>query len=253
MKYSYKYVRESLPKNKSSVSSIWVKAVARPLSFPLTYLFANMGFSANFISVLSGLVSVAGCILLSVPDKTAVWAGIVCINLWIVLDCVDGNVARVTNKFSRMGEFFDAAYGYIICAFDFIAIGMAAYHYSHLLFGEHSVIPILLGGLTCAFNLLPRLVYQKYTVMMMDMAYKENGEYQPENDSFYKPEQRKGITYLRLVVDRQIGTSGLFMPFLIACGIFNCFDLMLALYCCYLAVSCLAVYVMFSLKASRVK
>ncbi len=252
MKYSIRYIVKSLPKNKSSVSSFWVKAVARPLSFVFTFILANLGCTANFVSILSGVVSVIGCILLAVPNTAAMITGIVLINLWIVLDCVDGNIARVTNNHTRMGEFFDAAYGYIICAFDFWAIGIAAYNWSYLLFGEKSVMNLIVGGLACSFNLLPRLVYQKYTVMCMAMAESEGNAYAPENDSFYDPSQRKGITYLRQVIDRQIGTSGLFMPFLIICAIFKCFDIMCLLYCLYLGVSCLAVFVMFSFKADKI-
>ncbi len=251
MKYSLRYIIETLPQNKSSVSSFWVKAVARPLSFLFTCIFANLGCSANFISILSGIVSLAGCVLLAMPDKTLSIIGIVLINFWIVLDCVDGNIARVTKKSTRMGEFFDAAYGYIICAFNFLAIGIAAYHSSSFLFGEHSILNIIIGALACSFNLLPRLVYQKYTVMCM--ALEGNGDtYKPENDSFYDPSQRKGLTYLRQLVDRQLGTSGLFMPFLIACPIFGCYDIMAAFYCLYLGASCLAVFYLFSKKAADI-
>lgn len=250
--YTYKYIVKSLPKNKSSVSSFWVKLVARPLSFLFTFIFVNLGCSANFISILSGITSVIGCVLLAIPNIVSMFIGVLLINLWIILDCVDGNIARVTKKTTRMGEFYDAAYGYIICAFDFLAIGIAAYNWSGLLFGQHAVINIIIGAAACSFNILPRLVYQKYTVMCMDMAVKEQGSYQPENDSFYDPKKRKGLVYLRLVIDRQIGTSGAFMPFLILCSIFKCFDVMCFLYCMYLGISCLAVFVIFSMKANRI-
>lgn len=251
MRYSFRYIVKSLPVNKSSVSSFWVKIVARPLSFIFTYIFANVGCSANFISILSGIVSLIGCLLLAIPAKWCVILGIILINMWIILDCVDGNIARVTNKSSRMGEFFDAAYGYIICAFNFIAIGIAAYHWSTYLFGAHAIINIMIGALTCSFNLLPRLIYQKYTVMCMSILSKDNQYYEPENDIFYKPNKRKGLIYFRLVLDRQIGTSGLFMPFLIICIFFNCFDIMCLFYCIYLGISCFAVIIMYSIKAAR--
>lgn len=248
--YTYDHIVKSLPRNKSSVSSFWVKAVARPLSFFFTFIFVNLKCTANFISILSGIVSIVGCILLAVPSTAAMVAGVVLINFWIVLDCVDGNIARVTHQSTRMGEFFDAAYGFIICAFDFLAIGIAAYNWSDTLFGEKAVANIIIGALACSFNILPRLVYQKYTVMTM--ALSENGKVEIENDSFYDPNKRKGLTYLRLVVDRQIGTSGLFMPFLIVSAVFKCFDIMGLFYCTYLGASCVAVFVMFSLKADRI-
>ena len=177
--------------------------------------------------------------------------GVVLINFWIVLDCVDGNIARVTHKSTRMGEFFDAAYGFIICAFDFLAIGIAAYNWSSVLFEEKAIANIIIGALACSFNILPRLVYQKYTVMTMALS-EGSGKIEIENDSFYDPSKRKGLTYLRLVIDRQIGTSGLFMPFLIVCAIFKCFDIMGLFYCVYLGVSCVAVFVLFSMKANRI-
>ncbi len=251
MKYSVGYIKKSLPKNKSSVSSFWVKLVARPLSFIFTYIFVNLGCSANFISILSGIVSIVGCILIAIPNITCLIIGVILINFWIVLDCVDGNIARVTKKSTRMGEFFDAAYGYIICAFNFLAIGIAGYHWSNILFGEKAVMNIIIGALACSFNILPRLVYQKYTVMCMTLENKDR-TYSPENDTFYQPTQRKGITYFRLLIDRQIGTSGLFMPFLIICAIFKCFDIMGIFYCVYLGVSCLAVFIIFSKKASNI-
>ena len=42
------------------------------------------------------------------------------------------------------------------------------------------------------------------------------------------------------------------MPFLIVCAIFKCFDIMGLFYCVYLGVSCVAVFVMFSMKADRI-
>lgn len=249
--YSYSYIVKSLPKNKSSVSSFWVKCVARPLSFIFTFLFVNLGCTANFISILSGIISILGCILLAIPNTVAMVTGVVLINFWIILDCVDGNIARVTKKSTRMGEFFDAAYGFIICAFDFLAIGIAAYNWSGILFGEKAIINIIVGALACSFNILPRLVYQKYTVMTMALNV-GTGNIEIENDSFYDPNKRKGLTYLRLVIDRQIGTSGLFMPFLIICAILKCFDVMCLFYCLYLGLSCIAVFVLYSIKADKI-
>ena len=96
-----------------------------------------------------------------------------------------------------MGEFFDAAYGFIICAFDFLAIGIAAYNWSDALFGEKAVINIIIGALACSFNILPRLVYQKYTVMTM--ALSENGQVEIENDSFYDPPIFDGLCAFHLL------------------------------------------------------
>ncbi len=247
--YSMRDIVNSLPRIKGSADSFWGKSVARPLSFLLTYVFINLGCSANFVSVLSGIVAVLACVLLAMPEMSLCIAGVVLMNLWLVLDCVDGNIARVTKTASRMGDFVDAAYGYIFSAFCHLAIGIAAYHWSSLLFGENAILNIILGALACIFNILPRLLYQKYTVMRMILAEKDgNTSYRPENDSLYDAQKRKGFTYFRQWIDIQLGT-GAVMPLLILCAIFRCYDLMVAFYSLYLGASCLAVYILFSRRA----
>ena len=250
--YSYQKILDSMPKNKSRVSSFWVKLVARPLSYLLTYLLVNLGCSANFVSVLSGIVVFAGCCLLSVDSTVCIILGVVLINLWIVLDCCDGNIARVTKTSSYMGEFVDAVSGYVICAFNFLAIGIAAYHRSALLFGEKCVWLIVIGAVGCICDLFARLVYQKYTncVFVTECKIKGSATYTPENYSFYDPNAKKGLTYFRLTVDRQLGISGAFMPALILAAVFNLFDVVVVLYSAYHVITLLAVFVIFGKKST---
>ncbi|MBO7519878.1 MAG: hypothetical protein J6T73_03780, partial [Clostridia bacterium] len=85
-RYTLKEITDSMPKNKSRVSSFWVKLVARPLSYIFTFFLANIGCSANFVSVLSGLIVFAGCVLLSIDNPVCIIVGVVLINLWIVFD-----------------------------------------------------------------------------------------------------------------------------------------------------------------------
>ena len=211
MKYTLKEIYESMPKNKSRVSSFWVKLVARPLSYLFTYLLVNIGCSANFVSVLSGVVVFAGCILLAIDNIVCIAIGTILINLWIVLDCCDGNIARVTKKSSYMGEFVDAVSGYTVCAFNLLAIGIAAYNRSWI-FGEKNVVFIIIGAIGCIANLFSRLVYQKYTncCFVTECKVKGSATYVPENYSHYDPNAKKGLTYYRLRIDRQLGISGLF-------------------------------------------
>lgn len=252
-RYTLRNILDSMPQNKQKVSSFWVKLIARRLSYVFTYLLVNLGCSANFVSALSGIIVFIGCALLCVDNTTCLITGVVLINLWIVLDCCDGNIARVTNKSSYMGEFFDAISGYVICAFSLIGVGVAAYNRSYLIFGEHQIINIVIGACGCVSDLFSRLVYQKYTNNYFVTQCKVNGSatYTPENYSFYDPKARKGITYIRLVIDRQLGISGAFMPLLIFACIFNLYDVLVLGYSLYHAVALLAVIYLFSKKALR--
>lgn len=251
--YTLKQVKDSMPKNKSSVSSFWVKLVARPLSYYMTVVLANMRCSANFVSVLSAIDMIIGCILLSVNNSVCMWIGVVLINFWIVLDCCDGNIARVTKTSSYMGEFVDAVSGYVICAFSLLAIGIAGYNTSSILLGSNSVWLIVIGSIGCITDLFARLIYQKYTNCVFVTECKLYGQatYKPENYSFYDPKARKGLTYFRLVVDRQLGISGLFMPFLIFSAAFKTYDIMVCAYSLYHALSLIAVAVLYGIKSVK--
>lgn len=252
-RYTLRNIINSMPQNKKRVSSFWVKLIARRLSYVFTYLLINLGCSANFVSAMSGIVVFIGCLLLCIDNTVCLITGVALINLWIVLDCCDGNIARVTNRSSYMGEFFDAISGYVICAFSLIGVGVAAYNRSYLVFGEHQVVNIVIGACGCVSDLFSRLVYQKYTNNYFVTQCKVNGSatYTPENYSFYDPKARKGITYIRLVIDRQLGISGAFMPLLILACIFNLYDVLVLAYSLYHIAALLAVLYLFSKKAIR--
>ena len=94
MKYSFKQIIDSLPVKKNSNSSWWVKLWVRRISFLFTYLFINLGFSSNGVSIISIFVTLSACVFFMLPFKWATIVAIILINFWLVLDCVDGNIAR---------------------------------------------------------------------------------------------------------------------------------------------------------------
>lgn len=250
-RYSIKQIVESMPKNKSRVSSFWVKLVARPLSFLFTFILVNLGCTANFVSVLSGIIVFIGCVLLSIDNTFCIVLGVLFINLWIVFDCCDGNIARVTKKSSYMGEFVDAVSGYVICSFNFIAVGIAAYNRSSFLLGMHNQWFIVIGAIGCVTDLFARLVYQKFTncCFVTECKVKGSATYTPENYSFYDPKAKKGLTYIRLVIDRQLGISGAFMPLLILASLTNLYDVLVCIYSLYHVLTLLAVFILFGRKS----
>ena len=165
--YSWGEIVRSLPKKKNSKSSLWVKWIIRKLSFPFTFLFINLGFSAWSASVLSIFVALAGCAALCVDS--ALWraVGVVLVELWLVMDCVDGNIARVKKTSSPMGGCIDAFSGYFITAFVFFSVGVAACYSTR--FTEHAGLWVAMGGLSSAFGLLARLIHQKYTYCVLEL------------------------------------------------------------------------------------
>jgi len=170
--YSIKKIKESLPKKKNSKSSIWVKIIIRKLSFIFTFIFINLGSSAWFASIFSIFVALTGSVLLCINQPIYRIIGMILVEFWLVMDCVDGNIARVKKESSETGEFIDALSGYYITAFVFLAIGVAAFNTSNIQIDKY--IFIILGALTSITGILARLIHQKYTYTLMTLERQSN-------------------------------------------------------------------------------
>lgn len=244
--YSLKEIIKSLPAKKNSKSSLWVKLIVRKLSFVFTYLFINVGCSAWGASIISVLVATIGSFCFAIDNSFCRIIGVILIELWLVLDCVDGNIARVKKTSSEMGEFIDALSGYYVTGFIYFFVGIAAFHTTEL-FSNNAFLMVILGGVSTIAGLLARIIHQKYTYSIMVINQK-NHQFRdniPEKDV----ENKKSIQYVRSRMDKEIGISGLFMPFLIVALIFNLFDIFTIFYFVFQCCALLAVTVYYALKA----
>ena len=130
--------------------------IVRPISYVMTIPFLFFGVSANAVSIFSTVVAVFASILIAFGSYEMRIAGAGLVFLWIVLDCVDGNLARYYRKPSNKGAFLDAMGGYVVNATVFMAIGSSAYMQSgHVLF-------LYFGYLASISAILPRLLHQKW-------------------------------------------------------------------------------------------
>jgi phosphatidylglycerophosphate synthase len=98
----------------------------RRLSWRLSLALArHPAVTPNQISLAAIAVGVAGALLVAVGGYWTRLAGLAVIQLASVLDCVDGEVARLTGRESRIGEWLDIAGDTIAHAALFVAIGVA--------------------------------------------------------------------------------------------------------------------------------
>lgn len=247
MKYSYSEIKVSLTKKKNSRSSLWVQLWVRKASFPVTYLFINSGWSANQVSVLSWFVIFVASVLLGINDFWMMFAGVILTNFWLVLDCVDGNIARVKKVKTFMGDFYDAVAGYGPFSFTTAGLGMAAYHTTFLVSKEYAYLLILLGGFGAMINLYTRLIHQKYLACFF-AAKKILGEV--DEITLKDTEDKKSFAYIREQFDKNFGVAGIFMPWLFVALFTNTFDIMLFVYVAYYTVSFLAISYLYCKKAT---
>ena len=146
---------------------------------------------------------------------------------WHILDCVDGNIARIKKESSYVGAFLDAVSGYTAPAFIFLSVGVAAYHTTNLS-NEYKYIFIILGALGSISDLFSRIIYQKYLVTEYRLGVinkKENIDTARE----------KGLSHIADIIMKNLSYSCLFMPLLIVALLTNHFDLLIFIYSVYLS------------------
>lgn len=199
MKYSFKQIINSLPKEKRGGDSLIGRLVCRPLSYPLTYLCVNAGISAWSISFFSVLLVFAGCILYSCNLTACKWVGISLILLWTVFDCVDGNIARTTGSQNEFGAFMDAQSGYVACGFIYLSLGISAFYHTSL-FLNYPELLIVFGSVASIFDVLSRLIFQKYQNARKDY-YLHHESTSERKQSF--------LSYLRIKISAEIGIAGM--------------------------------------------
>ncbi len=137
----------------------------RPVSHYLTKVFMLFNCSPTFVTWVSLIPLLIGIPLISFSTSILgrVAGGIMFV-LWIVLDCVDGTIARLTKSTTKHGDLIDATVGYIALWGFPLAIGMAAYSdrlNSRFTFGENFVLCVYMGGIQAVFSIFPRLVMHK--------------------------------------------------------------------------------------------
>jgi phosphatidylglycerophosphate synthase len=83
------------------------RLIHRRLSRPTTRFLLRTSLTPNHVTVLGVLVGIAGGVLVGAPSAAGVLAGIAALVASGVLDCSDGEIARIKFTESRLGHLLD--------------------------------------------------------------------------------------------------------------------------------------------------
>jgi len=83
--------------------------IVRKLSKPLTALAIKLGLSPNFITSISFGVGLLAAAFFATGNRWLIILGALLLQLSLIIDCVDGEVARATRRFSVLGAWLDAS------------------------------------------------------------------------------------------------------------------------------------------------
>ncbi len=244
-KYTPKYFKNELPEWKRIKDPFTSRIFYRPLSFVTSSVAANIGLTANTVSYLSIFIALIACVLIIIPDRLCNIIGSIFVNIWLLSDCTDGNLARSVKK-QPFGTFADSVSSYILVAFLCTSIGLSTYFNGGLLVSKECIWIVLLGCLASSADTLMRLVYQKYKSTERDLI----------DNKFLKEEKEKRTdetqtNSLVVRIESDFGVGGI-LPILVLLGIiFNILDLVV-IYCfVYYFFSSLTMITKYILKAIK--
>ncbi len=110
---TYKEIRRNY-QHPFNWDSVLVDAYSCLLSPLVTRLCLRLGLIPNLITLLMMASGIIGGILFALPSIWFKAAGLIFIHLWYVFDCSDGEVARITKRFSRFGTEIDYT-AHVLC------------------------------------------------------------------------------------------------------------------------------------------
>lgn len=173
MKYTLREIINSRNDSKKYIDKIdiWVFYVVRPISNIFTFVFLKFDLTANEATLISTIMGLIGAMFLIFSKLwITTFLGLVILNLWIIFDCIDGNIARTTKTKSKLGEYFDALSGYFYVTFLYFSLGINVFnHYSLFINGNnYNWIYLCIGALTSIACIFPRLSEHKAKLLFPD-------------------------------------------------------------------------------------
>lgn len=89
------------------VGNWMVRKILRPAAVPITWLLLHTPISANQVTLAAILIGLFGNCLLALPASSSFLWGTILLQLWYLLDHVDGQIARYRKTSSLTGRFYD--------------------------------------------------------------------------------------------------------------------------------------------------
>ena len=111
----------------------------RPLGFLWAKLFARLGVTPNWVTIASIILGVAGGILLYYGEQPLLWLNYVGIFLIIwanTYDSADGQLARLTKQYSRIGRILDGVSGDLWFFAIYFALVFRELHFGDKMLGD---------------------------------------------------------------------------------------------------------------------
>lgn len=251
-KVSIKDIRATYSKDKmlsERRNKVWLYYAGRLPSFYLTWIFLRLNISANQATYICLVIGLGSCIFLALGSYTLKLAGALLAALYLLLDCVDGNIARYRKLSSPFGKFIDASASYIISSFLFMSIGLGVFtnpnssillrHSQSFFMIFNKDIFLIVGFWSSLSYVLARLISLRYKTMLVPGS---------DNDSTKNLTSNRFFQISTIMFRNIFGVSGFFMPLLLLAAVFRLFGFLALFYALVNSIALIFIMVKATLK-----
>ena len=243
--YTVRYFYNSMPRWKRVKDPVLTRVLYRPLSFVFASICARCGIQANTVSYLSAIVAVFACAFFIVGQSWSDIVGAVLCNVWLLMDCVDGNLARGVKK-QAFGPFADSISSYLLVGFVCTAMGFSCYAQGGRFVEAGNVWILLMGALASSSDTMMRLIYHKYKSTERELQ--DNGVLEAEHDVRTDNSQTNNW---RVRLESDWGIGGVLPLFILLGSISGSLDLVVCYCLLYYGGSFIALALLYVFKAIK--
>ncbi|RKX92290.1 MAG: hypothetical protein DRP84_10265 [Spirochaetes bacterium] len=152
-------------KFENETGNLWFEwNFKRRESIYFTKLLLKIGISANQATLLSLLFALIGGFFLVFTDVKSLILSAVFLYLYLIFDCVDGEIARYTKTSSKLGSHLDFMVGTFVHPYAFICMTFGAYN------ALHDISIFAFGFLAVILNLLHEMHRISYEVKSANIS-----------------------------------------------------------------------------------
>jgi 1L-myo-inositol 1-phosphate cytidylyltransferase / CDP-L-myo-inositol myo-inositolphosphotransferase len=143
MDHATQQVEETRSETKTDLDGFVDRYFNRKVSASLTPIFLRIGLPPNAITVLSMIIGLLAAASFGVGSYAAGLMGALLFQLAAIVDCCDGEVARLTHRQSRFGEQLDMTADNVVHMAIFAGVAWGTYRTQG---SGTSWLPLLLGA-----------------------------------------------------------------------------------------------------------
>jgi phosphatidylglycerophosphate synthase len=171
----------------------------RPLAFLIVISVYNTKIKPDHLTLLAMLMGIAGGLFYSLGTPHSAIAGAVCYLIFNILDCSDGQLARIKKNGSTVGRLLDGIADYIaaLAVYAGIVVGFAS------VYEQPSVFVILIGAAGLSIIIQESLV-DYYRTRFLDVVLQRQDTFNEGMEEYHqeydKIKNQKGKWFSRFII-----------------------------------------------------